>query len=68
MSTIKGQEGGQKLKLNRGMEFMLRNKKQRKEGIFNFRIAKVVSFFSREIHLKFEIKITQKHSGEHNNV
>jgi hypothetical protein len=47
------------------MEFMLRSKKQeKKEGLFNFRIAKVVSFFSKEIHLKIELKITKKHSGE----
>jgi hypothetical protein len=46
------------------MEFMLRTKKQRKkEGLFNFRIAKVVSFFSKEIHLMIELKITKKHSG-----
>lgn len=59
------QAGERKLKLNRGMEFMLRPKKQKKqEGLFNFRIAKVVSFFSKEIHLKIELKITKKHSGE----
>jgi hypothetical protein len=58
------QEGEPKIKLNRGMEFMLRTKKQRKkEGLFNFRIAKVVSFFSKEIHLMIELKITKKHSG-----
>jgi hypothetical protein len=59
------QEEEQKLKLNRGVEFMLRNKKQEKtEDLFNFRIAKVVSFFLKEIHLKIELKITKKHSGE----
>lgn len=64
MSTTKGQGEGQKLKLNRGMELMLRTKKQRKGGLFNFRIDKVVSLFSREIHLKFELSLTKKHSGE----
>jgi hypothetical protein len=61
----KDQEGEPKLKLNRGVEFMLRNKKQEKpEELFNFRIARVVSFFLKEIHLKIELKITKKHSGE----
>jgi len=65
MSMTKDQEDGRKLKLNRGMEFMLRPKKQRvKEELFNFRIDKVVSFFLREVHLKFELKITKKQSGE----
>lgn len=65
MFMTKDQEGEPKLKLNRGMEYMLRSKKQeKKEGLFNFRIAKVVSFFSKEIHLKIELKITKKHSGE----
>lgn len=55
----------QKPRLNRGMELMLRNSKQRKkEGLFHFRIAKVISFFKNEIHLKIELKITKKHSGE----
>lgn len=61
----KDQGGEPKLKLNRGMEFMLRSKRQRKkEESFNFRIVKVVSFFKREIHLKFELKITKNPSGE----
>jgi hypothetical protein len=61
----KDQAGEQKLKLNRGVEFMLRSKKQeKKEELFNFRIAKVVFFFLKEIHLKIELKITKKHSGE----
>ena len=65
MFMTKDQAGEQKLKLNRGVEFMLRNKKQRKmEELFNFRIAKVVSFFLKEIHLKIELKITKKQSGE----
>jgi hypothetical protein len=59
----KDQEGEPKLKLNRGIEYMLRSKKQEKrEGLFNFRIAKVVSFFSKEIHLKIELKITERPS------
>jgi hypothetical protein len=61
----KGQAGEQRLKLNRGMEFMLRSKsREQKEGNKIFRYAKVISLFSREIHLKFELKINKKPSGE----
>jgi hypothetical protein len=59
----KDQEGEPKLKLNRGIEYMLRSKKQEKKaGLFNFRISKAVSFFSKEIHLKIELKITERPS------
>lgn len=69
MSMTKDQDDELKPKLNRGMELMLRNKKQRKEeGFFNFRIDKVVSLFRKEIHLKFELNIANNYSGENNNV
>ena len=64
-SAVKRLENHYSLVIFHTMEFMLRNKKQRKtEELFNFRIAKVVSFFLKEIHLKIEFKITKKHSGE----
>lgn len=60
MSTTRGQEEDPKPKINRGMEFMLRNKKQTKEELFRFIIDKSFSFLKKEIHLKFEFKITEK--------
>lgn len=60
MSTTRDQEGDPKPKINRGMEFMLRNKKQMKEELFRFIIDKSFSFLKKEIHLKFEFKITEK--------
>jgi hypothetical protein len=59
----KDQEGEPKLKLNRGIEYMLRSEKyQKKDGLFNFKISKVVSFFSKQIYLKIELKITERPS------
>jgi hypothetical protein len=63
---IRGQEEEQKLKINRGMEFMLRNKEIRRKELFRIIIDKGISFLSREIHLKFEFTITKKHSGKNN--
>jgi hypothetical protein len=63
---IRGQEEEQKLKINRGMEFMLHNKKIRRKELFRIIIDKGISFLSREISLKFEFTITKKHSGKNN--
>lgn len=58
---IKGQEDVQRPKLNRGMEFVLRNSNhKRQEDNFFFSIVKKVSLFSREINLKIELKINKK--------
>jgi hypothetical protein len=63
MFMTKDREGEQKPKLNRGIEYMLRSEKyQKKDGLFNFKISKIVSFFSKEIHLKIELKITERPS------
>ena len=50
--------------LNRGEELILRrNQKIKKEDSksFNLTLAKVFSFFSKEIHLRFELYVKPKH-------
>lgn len=60
MSTIRDPEEDPRPKINRGMEFMLRNKKQTKEELFRFIIDKSFSFLKKEIYLKFEFRIKEK--------
>ena len=48
-------------KLNRGTEYLLRN---RQENNFFFTIVKSISLFSREINLKIELKINKQNLGE----
>ncbi len=67
-SMTKDQDGGQNPRINRGMELMLRNNKQRKEGLFTFSMNKAISFFSKEIHLKIELSITKKIQEKTQNV
>lgn len=56
----KDQAEEQRPKLNRGVEFMLRNKtKEQKGEAKHFSYSKVISLFSREIHLKIELKINK---------
>jgi SHS2 domain-containing protein len=61
---INDQGDGRKIRINRGMEFMLRNKTE--EESFRIIINKVLSFFTKEFHLKFEFKIKNKQSGKTN--
>jgi hypothetical protein len=61
---INDQEEERKIKLNRGMEFMLQNKKIKGEEIFTIIIDKVFSFLTKEFHLKFHFKILNKRSGK----
>ena len=61
---ISDQEEEQKIKINRGMEFMLQNKNKKREEIFRIIIDKGISFFSKEFRLKFEFTVTKKHSGK----
>lgn len=61
---INDQEDESKIKINRGMEFMLQNKNSKGEEIFTIIIDKVFSFFKKEFHLKFDFKILNKHSGK----
>jgi hypothetical protein len=43
---------------------MLQNKKPKGEKVFTIIIDKVFSFLSKEIHLKFDFKVLNKHSGK----
>lgn len=55
----KEKEEEKKLKLNRGVELMLHNKKEKKEepSLFSFVFAKMVSLFYREFHFRIEFHI-----------
>jgi hypothetical protein len=57
---IKGEGAERKLKLNRGVEVLLRNRNNREEPkAFSFKIAKVVSLFSRNFHFSLEFNISK---------
>ena len=64
---LNNHESNTSLKLNRGVELLLRNKKRRepKPKTFQVKFGKIVSFFSREVdiffnfHLDFKKKSSQ---------
>lgn len=59
-----------KPEINRGVELLLRNKRRSKEAprTFSMRFGKLVSLFTREIHIEFaffvDIRKKQSISGE----
>jgi hypothetical protein len=53
-------EDEQKIKLNRGMKYMLQNKKQLRREFFRFIMDKSFSFFNKEIQLTIKFKIIEK--------
>lgn len=61
----KDQEDGRKLRINRGMELMLRNTKKKEEpNFFNFAYAKMVSLFHWEFHFRIGLQLRKRNSQE----
>jgi hypothetical protein len=60
----KDREEGRRLRINRGMELMLRNYKIKKEepSFFSFVYAKMVSLFRKEFHFRIELHIKKRNS------
>lgn len=59
----KDREEGRKLRINKGMELMLRNNKKKEEpSFFSFGYAKMVSLFRREFHFRIELRIRKRNS------
>jgi hypothetical protein len=52
------------LRINRGFELMLRHNNRREESSkpkdFSFHFGKMLSLFSREIHIEFSLDINKK--------
>jgi len=56
--SLNKSQGDNSLKMNRGFELLLRNKKRREPPkTFQLKFGKMVSFFSREIHFFLDIHL-----------
>lgn len=60
--TNEEEEGGRLLRINKGVELMLRNRRRDQEQPKTFRVCfgKMVALFRREFHIYFEFSFDMK--------